>query len=259
MATPSVTCYPSPGKGKSKSLLGAFAAGAGGRVVDGVPAALEPGPAAFYGVVKETRHLWEQVRRERRAYYYLDNSYFDCARGKAYRVTRNALQAFETQPPARERFAALGVCVQPWRRSGRHILVCPQSDAFMRDMCTWSGGVNAWQEEVLESLRIHSDRLIIMRHWSADKVGLGKTLVEDLKNAWALVTHSSAAAITALLAGVPVFVTGLCAATPMASGALERIESPLYPDGRTDWAAGLAGAQWTVDEIRDGTAWRAMQ
>lgn len=258
MASPSVTCYPSPGKGKAKSLLGAFAEGAGGQVVHGAPGALEPGAAAFYGVTKELKHLWEQTRREQRHYYYLDNSYFDGARGAQFRVTRNALQAFERLPPDRARFAALNVTVQPWRRNGRHIVVCPQSDAFMRDMCSWTGGVLAWQEDVLGTLNQYTSRPIVMRHWSADKDALGKTLLEDLKNAHALVTHSSAAAVTALLAGVPVFVTGLCAATPLASGELSRIESPLYPEGRADWAAGLAGAQWTVDELRDGVAWRAL-
>jgi hypothetical protein len=53
-----------------------------------------------------------------------------------------------------------------------------------------------------------------------------------------------------------VFVTGLCAATPMASGELSRIESPSCLEGRAEWAAGLAGAQWTEDELRSGAAWR---
>jgi hypothetical protein len=258
LASPSVTCYPTPGKGKAKALLGAFAQGAGGEVAEGAPATLAPGAAAFYGITREIRHLWDQVRREQRPYYYLDNSYFDSVRGKQFRVTRNALQAFERLPPDPARYAALGLSVQPWRKHGRHIVVCPQSDAFMRDMCSWTGGVLAWQEEVLQTLHQYTDRLVVMRHWQSDKVALGKTLGEDLKDAWALVTHSSAAAVTALLYGVPVFVTGLCAATPLASGELSHIEKPLYPDGRMDWAAGLAGAQWTEQELRNGTAWRRL-
>lgn len=258
MASHSVTCYPSPGKGKAKALLSAFAEGAGGRVVHGAPAALEAGPAAFYGVSKELKHIWIQALQERREYYYLDNSYFDGARGVQFRVTRNALQAFTLLPPARERFAGLKVVVQPWRKNGRHIIVCPQSDDFMRGMCEWPGGVVAWQQEVLGSLREHTSRPIVVRHWSSDKAALGKTLIEDLKDAHALVTHSSAAAVTALLAGVPVFVTGPCAATPLSSGALSEIESPLCPDVRTDWAAGLAGAQWTLEELSNGDAWRAL-
>lgn len=87
---------------------------------------------------------------------------------------------------------------------------------------------------------------------------MGRTLQEDLKDAHCVVTHMSAAANEALIAGVPVFVTGLCAASPLASGSLKEIEHPRYPSGREEWLAGLAGAQWTLDEFRRGIAWRAL-
>lgn len=254
----SVVCYPTPGKAKARRLLEAFAQGAAGRVVEFIPPRLEDGSAAFYGLTRDTRHLWDQARREQLPRYYLDNAYFDVARERYFRVTRNALQAFELQPTAPDRFAKLGVAMQPWRRDGRHIVVCPQSDDFMRLCCSWGGGAVAWLEEVLQTLNAHTDRPIVVRHWQRNKGLAAASLARDLKGAWALVTHMSAAANEALVAGVPVFVTGLCAATPMASGALAQIEKPLRPDGRLEWAAGLAGAQWTVEEMKNGTAWRAL-
>lgn len=254
----SVVCYPTPGKAKARRLLEAFAQGAGGRVAAAIPARLEDGAAAFYGVTAATKHLWHQARTEQRPRFYLDNAYFDAGREKYFRATCNALQAFELLPPAPERFARLGVAMQPWRRDGRHIVVCPQSDEFMRTCCNWAGGAVAWLEEVLQTLNAHTDRPIVVRHWQRNKASAAASLGRELKGAWALVTHMSAAANEALVAGVPVFVTGLCAATPMASGALAQIEKPLRPDGRLEWAAGLAGAQWTVEEMKIGRAWRAL-
>jgi hypothetical protein len=66
----------------------------------------------------------------------------------------------------------------------------------------------------------------------------------------------SAAANEALLAGVPVFVTGECAARQMGRNALQHIEQPFYPDDREEWAGALAGAQWTEQELAKGAAWQ---
>lgn len=237
-------------------MLEAFAAGAGGVVC--TSGQLQPGAAAFYGVVEATLPLWRQAMAAGRSWYYLDNAYFDAVRGKQFRVTRNALQARGDEAPAWARYAALGFDVQPWSRGGRHIVVCPQSDWFMRGICGWNDGAGGWLRAVLTILKAHTDRPIVVRHWKADKSAAAVDLAADLSGAWALVTHSSAAANEALVAGVPVFTTGLCAATRMGSSELFNIERPRRPDGRRQWAAALAGQQWTIEELREGAAWRAV-
>lgn len=222
------------------------------------PSAYPPDrPTAFYGVVgiEDCFHLARQSGRD---WFYIDNSFFDAARGKQYRVGRNELQLSRPVTPAWDRLAALNLKIEPWRRDGRHILVVVQSVPFMTGVVRWPGGVLGWQQHVLEALRVHTDRLIVLRHWSRDKTERAKTLHHDLQDAWALVTHMSAAANEALLAGVPVFVTGPCAALPMGLSQLGQIETPRRPDGREEWAAGLAARQWTLAEIRRGMAWRAL-
>ena len=254
----SVTCYPQPGKAKSRLVLEAFAAGCVGAIHGGpVARELSPGAAAFYGVVG-IEHLLRQARAERRDYYYADNAYFDRARQKLFRVEKNGLQASGKVEPAYERLNALGITVKPWTRTGRHVLVVMQSPHFMREVAAYPGGAEGWQNDTLWALKKHTDRLIVVRHWSRDKAERARTLQDDLKNAWALVTHASAAANEAVLAGVPVFITGPCAALPMGLSQLEQIESPRRPDGREEWAAGLAARQWTLDEFRSGMAWRAL-
>ncbi|MEQ8504625.1 MAG: hypothetical protein RIB80_04815 [Rhodospirillales bacterium] len=74
-----------------------------------------------------------------------------------------------------------------------------------------------------------------------------------------MVTWTSNAAVDALLAGVPVFCTGDCAASVMGRSDPINIEYPYYPDNRYEWAATLAANQWTLDEIASGMMWAALE
>jgi len=243
--------YAQPGKARSFQVLEAFTAGCGGRVAQ--RPVLEDGDVAFYGTLG-LEWMVRQVRAEGRTFYFGDNSFFDAGRGRFFRFARDAFQVHEKMPPDHGRLAALGVKIRPWAAGGRHIVVVEQSEHFLE----LSGIGKHWLVRVLADMRRYTDRPLVVRRWRRDKAKAASTLAADLRGAWALVTHMSAAANEALIAGVPAFVSGLCAATPMASGELSKIESPNRPDGREDWAAGLAGAQWTLGELRDGTAWRGL-
>lgn len=248
----SIVGYPQPGKARSRALLEAFAQGCGGAVRISPAAVLEPGGAAFYGVVG-IEHLVRLAEAEGRDWYYGDNAFFDRARGKHFRFARRALQPHALLPPDHARASALGLEIAPWQRAGKHIVVVEQSEHFLN-----MTGNRGWLGVVTSALRRLTDRPLRLRTWRRDKGKAAATLAADLRGAHALITCASAAANEALLSGVPVFCSERCAATPMSSGNLSAIESPRYPDGREEWAAGLAGAQWTVDELRAGVAWRAL-
>lgn len=251
-----VNGYAARGKSKARLLCEAFIEGAGGgSIFQPPPRRLKPGPAVFFGVTEPTEHLWMQAQSERRDWYYLDNAYFDAARGKLFRAVRNRTQAVGSEPPDWARWAKLGIKIQPWKKSGRHILVVAQSQTHMKVVARQSPD---WWRGALHTLRAHTDREIVVRGWRSNKIALASTLREALNDCWALVTWSSAAANEAVLAGVPVFACGPCAASGMGLSDLTKIEHPLYPDGRAAWAAALAGRQWSVQEFRDGTAWRAL-
>ncbi len=237
----SLVCWPQPGKRRSLDVLSAFAAGWGGGSGE-----------AFYGVVG-IEAVFAKTRESAKTWFYGDNAYFDRLRGTHFRFARDALQIAEAQRPDWARWRAIGLGMAPWQR-GRHVVVVEQSSHHLR----LSGGGEAWLGGTLTRLASLTDRPIRVRRWNRDKGGAASSLAADLKDAHALVTHTSAAANEALLAGVPVFVTGPCAASPLASGSLEGIESPRYPDGREEWAAGLANSQWTLEELRSGAAWRRL-
>lgn len=223
-------------------MLEAFAHGVGGTIAGKYE--IQDGYSAFYGVVG-LEPLWKQAKA--RGFYYLDNSFFDAARGTHYRVAKDRLQDWTV--PDLNRYKQIGIEVKPWRK-GRHIVVAMQSDHFMREVVEWSGGALGWQYDVLRFIKESTDRPIVVRHWSRDKNERARSLRADLEGAHLLVTHASAAANEAILEGVPVLVTdSLCAAYRMSS---KDIEDPSYPEGREEWAATLCNSMWTLEEMRRG-------
>lgn len=231
-----ITCYAQPEKAKSQRVLEAFSAGCGGKMVSTAARELLPGACAFYGVRFSYQHLWEQCLRERREYFFLDNSYFDAARERQFRVTRNRLQHIGQGDSDGKRFAALGIKIKPMRTDGENVIICPSTPEFMQIIARDPN----WLDRVARNLRDRygADRVIVRT--KQDK----RPLLQDLANARFLVTWGSAAAVTALLEGVPVVCAPECCAT--------------YADDRARWAAVLADNQFTLDEFRNGTAWRAI-
>lgn len=226
----------------------AFSAGCSGKVSSRIPEILEPGAAAFYGVRPDWLHLWWQAKVERRDWYYIDNAYFDGARERMFRVERKRLQHDGSGHSDGKRLSKLGLHVKPWRTDGTKVLVCAQSPEFMATVAQ----APTWLEDTLTRLRELTDRPIAVRH-KGDQVPFHWAL----SDAWIVVTWSSAAAVQALIAGVPVVCAPECAAAPFAT-AIENIERPKRLFGREAWAAVLADHQYTLDEMRSGQAWRAL-
>jgi len=249
-----ITAYPVSGKRKSYDLCEAFVRGCSGAIATAA-VELRPGAAFFYGVDQSNLHLWRQVKVERREFYYCDNSYFDTTRQEYFRVTRGRLQHSGFGSSSGLRFNLLGVPIRPWQHNlGGHVLVCPQSDSFMRDVV---GFVGDWPAETIAALRSLTNQEVRVRAWQRDKGALAATLQRDLEGASVLVTWSSAAAVTSVLQGIPVVVSATCAAAPMSSH-LFRLREPLLPATRVNWAGLLADNQWAIDEMANGTAWRML-
>jgi hypothetical protein len=245
----SVTAYPVAGKRKSYEICQAFLQGCGGGKIS---TTLQPGPAVFYGVNESNVEIWRAVVRTDEDWFYVDNSYFDAVRQKQFRITKNALQHNGLGSSDGTRFRALGVQIKPWKQ-GQHILVVEQSASFMR---TVIGSTVNWTVQIVDALGRLTRRPIRVRHWTGDKGKAARSLEDDLVDAHALVTWSSAAATTAVLAGVPIVTMGQCAAETMA-GSLMKIES-LPRLEREEWAGVLADNQWGLAEIRSGLAWRSL-
>lgn len=227
----SVTCYIQREKPKSRRVLEAFAAGCGARIAYTTARTLEPGAAVFYGVRAAWAHLWRQAKDEGRDWFYVDNAWFDASRERAFRVAKNRIQHDGRGESDGKRFAALGLTVKPWRGGGDYALVCAQSDEFMATVA----GDPTWLKRTTAELRMP----FVVRH-----KGTKRPFAEDLARARCVVTWSSAAAVGAILEGVPV----VCSEHSAAHGVTDRLK----------WARALADNEWSLDELARGDAWTAL-
>lgn len=257
-----IVAYPTPGKEKARVICEAFARGAGGQIAQRIPERLPPGVAPmFYGVTPATAHLFNQAKAEGREFYYADNAYFDPTRETYFRVTRNRLQHRGDGASDGARFAQLKLAIEPWRvpPANGHLLVCPQSDEFMQIVCDYAGN---WTKDIVAQLREVTTRAVVVRPWNRNKAEHYRSLPQALRNCWAVVTWSSASAITALLRGVPaICMAEDCIARPLATP-IEQLEDPLPADLRRApqlaWAEVVADNQWTLQEMANGVCWRML-
>jgi len=223
-------------------VLEAFCEGAGGRMASTDALALESGSAAFYGVRSAWNRLWMQAKADGRDWFYLDNAWRDADRELKFRVARNRVQQL-VPDPGRE------IEVAPWRKDGDHIVICPQSDEYMRVV---AGSFGDWAWDVSVQLRKYTTRELRVR-----RKGTPRKLADDLRGAWACVVYTSCAAIEALAVGIPIICAEACVAAPF-SGTFDAIERPAMPPGRERFMGRVEASQWTLDEMRSGDAWRAI-
>lgn len=162
-----------------------------------------------------------------------------------------------------DRWKQLDVEVAPWRKTGEHIVLCGQ--------VPWDASVQhtdhiGWCRETAMQLRSLTSRPVIFRPHpmhnqvvpmddTGVQISTSADLIDDLKNAWAVVTFNSNAGVEATIAGVPAF-----AFDPGAMGysimnqSLDAIEAPKMPK-RRQWLNNLAYTQWNLDEIAAGLTW----
>ncbi len=240
--------YPVPGKAKSKLICNAFAAGAPKHATG----------AVFFG----TEGVMQAFQRAKQGtFWYVDNSYFDPHRGIYFRVTKNALQVDPIgKTSTGERFAKLGITVKDWRhKPDGKILVIPQSDDFMKSTLGRKGD---WLRETVEKLNAwgYGPRIRV-RPWLRDKKTAYVELHRDLDDAALVVTWSSASAITALYEGIPAISESGAAHALTGPLTQERVAQPLMPDiaVREHFLKILADNQFTLEEFKNGVAWRWLQ
>lgn len=241
--------YYNPEEFTSPKVAYAFAKGCGGTMTEETD--LFPGPVALFGSPSRWPVL-RQAQAEGRDWYYIDHAYM--GRGKYYRITKNAYQHDGRGSATSERFRAFRRSIQPWSTKGQHILICPNSAIYFG---LHGLDVDLWLQDVVATLRQHTDRHIRIR-WKTQRAETPIAL--DLLRAWAVVVFSSAAALDALIAGVPIVTLApFAASVRMGLTDLAQIESPIRPGGRDGFLSNLCANQWTIQEMLRGEAWRGLQ
>ncbi len=158
-----------------------------------------------------------------------------------------------------------------WRSSSSgYILIAGASAKYHRFQMIAEPTI--WAREVVKHIRRYSQREIVYRpkqSWKDAVPVAGTTfrrpdsrisIEEDLRNAYVMVTHGSAAALDALRAGVPSVILGNAVTRDISSTSWSEIEEPRRAtmDERERIVTALAHYQWTLDEITKGDMWKSL-
>ena len=215
--------------------------------------------------------IMDRCRQDGREFRFMDSGYFGNRLGPKnphgwkwwHRIVPNDLQHDAIIPRPPDRWQRMGLTLQPWRRTGRRVLVVVPDEKA----CTVYGTtVDLWLAQTLAAITVNTDRPVVVRERTADPdartrdpaTSFSAALADDVH---AVITFNSVAATEAVMAGVPAFVTAPCnAARPVANLDLAQIDAPWYPDPDLvyAWACHLAYGQFHNDEMSDGTALRIL-
>lgn len=159
--------------------------------------------------------------------------------------------------------------LKDWRTTGNHILICTQRNGG------WSMqgfDVPSWLNKTVTEIRKYSNRPIIVRTHPGDKNALSyissrdprfsisrnDKIVDDFKNAWAVITYNSSPGVAAAIEGIPVFVTDpnpqVSQAFDIANINLSEIENPRIFE-RQSWIEKISMSHWNFEELTNGSAW----
>lgn len=167
--------------------------------------------------------------------------------GGYYRWHRNTFQLREIRSLPDDRWKALNIKVEPWRKPGDHIVIAAPSETYCR-----FHRIEKWLTETVETLGRITKRRLVVRHKESSR-----SLQQDIEGAHALVTHGSIAAVESVILGCPVFVHQSSAAGLVGQTDLRKIETPVRPE-RTAWLNSLAYSQFNEVELIDGTLFRLL-
>lgn len=167
----------------------------------------------------------------------------------------------------------LGITLKDWRTNGNHILICTQRNGG------WSMkglSVPQWLENTVTEIQKYSDRPIVVRGHPGDKkakdylrsiskkctVSKNDHILDDLRNAWAVITYNSSPGVAASIEGVPAFITDpdprISQAYEVGNYNLADIEHPTLKE-RQQWIEKISMCHWHFDELSNGSAWQHMR
>lgn len=225
-------------------------------------------PVCVFGILRGTGDLITQCQQMKHTFYYFDHAYYfkeqkhavnKILGDRVYRLTKNALSLNYVDKLNEEDYNRINkikkhIKIKERKKNGEYILVLPPSDHIK---IYYLLGSNSWENKVIENIKKYTDRYIKMR-----VKGTSIPLKEDLKNAHAVVTFQSTAAVDAVLEGVPSFCDTISCANPVSYNLdeFDKLEDP-HPidDVRERWIDSLLANQYTMEELRNGFAWNRLK
>ena len=214
-------------------------------------------PISCFGILRGTGELLKKSKE----FYYFDHAYLYGNRHKPskvsgeriYRLTKNhyhiqTIQELTDEDHERIKKYKPYIKLKPWKDNGDYILIIAPSHFQI-----WYHNIGSWVDDTIKTLKQYTDRPIKVRDKNSSI-----PLKEDIQNAYAVIAHNSAVVVDAVLNGVPVFCDKINMGVSIGLTDFSKIEQPIKP-ARINWIYSLLANQFTMSEIRNGTAWRKVQ
>lgn len=223
----------------------------------------------FSGRMANNAQVWDAAQEKKKSVVVLEVG--SILRNKTWKIGINGItkDCFNYMPILDStRPAKLGLHLREWNYNGKYILICGQNEKSL----LWDKmpRMKHWVEQTISEIRKYTDRTIVFRPHPRSTVDINvdaynNVFVDrpvklrgskddypiDFTNVWATVSYNSGPGVASILHGSPAFVDNTSLASPMSSGAISNIESPLRPD-REQWLTWLSHTEFTVEEISQG-------
>jgi len=194
-------------------------------------------------------------------FWFTDAGYtnFIAAKGKPWhRLCHNHIHQnlLHLNFPA-DRLKLLETTPQPWRTAGNKILVVESSD---RHYQLFGKDRDTWRDNITDELAKHTDRPVEYRAKDMDRKTRDSVydLLMSSNDYYCVISDSSAAAVEAVWAGVPIITLNTHITTAIARTQVADINN-LYRGPIGDWLCALTYSQFTKKEMQNGRAWRIIE
>lgn len=202
--------------------------------------------AVGYGILRGTADIFHHNSNQNIDYWEVDRGYINPYHFDGYyRISKNGMQAkyIDKDLPS-DRLDKLKFKRENWFDPKGRIVVCPPTD-YIEKFYNMEKG--KWEREVVNTLDLAGEYFKV-RHKSDTSL-----LENDLKNAKAVYTFNSNVAIDATIKGIPVIVNRESALYGWKKDLLPPTEDQIDKLLRF-----VSYNQFTLEEIRKGTAWRLL-
>jgi len=180
-----------------------------------------------------------------------------------YQIGINKLGGIMPFQAPSDRFDALNEPIATRRAKGKHILICGQrpgdaAHGFNEDQLRayYESSIRVIRDVVGDKYPIvwrpHPSSNFLVR--GGDRVSLAKDIMEDLADAYAVVTYNSTTGLSALLNGVPLVCHSGAYYADLAETNLRNIDNIKAPSKAKvqEFFNRVAYSQWTKEEIEKG-------
>ena len=230
----------------------------------------------WHGRMAQNKKVWDDFRSKGKSVIVLEVG--GIKRGETWKVALNGVNGeayFGGMGQDSTRAEKLGIKLKEWQRNedGAIIICCQHEKSHQWRMMP---SVTRWISDVIETLRNHTGRKIIVRphprnmlpaiehEWTnVSRVspmhlqGSYDDFDFDPSNAWAVISWSSNPGPQAVIQGIPAFTGPESLAYLVANKNLSSIENPKYFK-REDWVNNYVWTEYTLQEITEGIAFNRL-